>query len=1000
MEPFGQAVLQNIAANLAVNGIEWIRRSLLAKDKLARRQTGELKAMLKSDQQLTSTTKAAAAMVAADFQDAEITQLGRFLSSPEVMCIVRQIYAKEFGTPRDQVARFTDIQEEFTALLCAHVGKPQPAMKPLGEKMLTALIRSCEKVAAEVRETEGLLKYDTRTLRNHQLIEDELKGISMRLEFLDPSNKLDVAEIDRFACNYCQQAEQKHGWIVPQDPYGRREKVPIGDIYVASDVAGEGEDENGQDGDDWYEECDALDIEGDRGPQRLTAAVFPERIFRTVLLGQPGGGKSTFANKLCYDLARAELNGQKHVPLFVGLRKYGRSKRSERCSIRQFIERSIPEDYQMSDIPAHAIEYLLLNGRAFVVFDGLDELLDTSERETIRDAVELFCRQYPDCPVLVTSREIGYERAPLNRKVFSEFHLAPFSVVQVEEYARKWFARNSELANEKREEMISAFMEESAAAEDLRTNPLMLSLLCNVYRQKRHIPRNRPDIYQRCAQLLFDQWDRDREIDVPFEYEYDLERVLAYLAYWMAQHAELQDGVSEKQLIEKVTQYYAGEDAAQTKEAGKVARKLVEFCRGRAWVFTDVGTDAEQGLYTFTHRTFMEYFTAVHLNRVYLTPRQLGKALRQHIGRREWDGVAQLAYHIMFQGVEKNAALLTDLLEIAEGGPVAEDWNRLSFAARCLDFVRPGAPTVQVVVIACLRCCVVTAENRGCLNARRSLLADVLNHAGDNRDAVESALATFLKSEIDSGEKKRAKVGFDLSISLPYLAVGNAAWELARRVSKRILADCRPALTVMAQWDLGMALYCVEKGYVSVGRLLDWHKPLGLFKIVDMCVSGVQLRGLATRLLLPLFAGQSTTADGAQSDYVCGTLEGIGAALIEMDPPWMARPSNTRLSLEDAQQAFTKAGSPAPLTDAASFGAFALFAVYLELGLRVTGAVSRGPCAMELAVLARRARLDKSHMTPFVQRVAAAQVTEEQRGFIERWARGEIDLVKSPVAGA
>ena len=40
-----------------------------------------------------------------------------------------------------------------------------------------------------------------------------------------------------------------------------------------------------------------------------------------------------------------------------------------------------------------------------VIFDGLDELLDTHYRQEIKGDIESFCNLYPTVPVLITSRE-------------------------------------------------------------------------------------------------------------------------------------------------------------------------------------------------------------------------------------------------------------------------------------------------------------------------------------------------------------------------------------------------------------------------------------------------------------------------------------------------------------------------------------------------------------------------------------------------------------------
>jgi predicted NACHT family NTPase len=249
--------------------------------------------------------------------------------------------------------------------------------------------------------------------------------------------------------------------------------------------------------------------------ETLSLPAFLSRLYRGVLLGNPGGGKSTASAKICFDLATKYSDrlfaGREVTPAIVILREYGSQKKATNCSIVEFLEQQAKSRYQLRP-PENAFEYLLLNGRMLVVFDGLDELLDTSYRQEITSNVEAFCKLYPSVPVLVTSREVGYEEAPLSEKTFDLFQLAPFDDKQVREYADKWFARDEDYSPEQKTQKARAFFEDSALVPDLRSNPLMLGLMCNLYRAEGYIPRNRPEVYGKCSVMLFERWDKSRDI--------------------------------------------------------------------------------------------------------------------------------------------------------------------------------------------------------------------------------------------------------------------------------------------------------------------------------------------------------------------------------------------------------------------------------------------------------------------------------------------------------
>lgn len=371
------------------------------------------------------------------------------------------------------------------------------------------------------------------------------------------------------------------------------------------------------------------------------------------------------------------------------MRDYGAEKKTLNCSILQFIELTANSTYQI-EAPNGAFEYLLLNGRVIVIFDGLDELLETSYRQKITSDVESFCNLYPSVPVLVTSREVGYEQAPLDEKKFEAYRLAPFNEEQITEYVTKWFRADIDLTPIQQQHKTQSFLNESGIVPDLRSNPLMLALMCNIYRGENYIPQNRPDLYEKCAVMLFERWDKTRGIVVPLPFEAHIRPAMMYLAHWIYTNDALQSGVDEEKLISKTADYLLEHRYDDREEAEMAARQFIEFCKGRAWVFTDTGA----GLYQFTHRTFLEYFTAFHLVRKHSTPESLIKVLTKRIAKREWDIVAQLSIQLLNKYSEgAGDEILTVLVNTASQMDVtnAERWNLISFAARCLNFIVPSS---------------------------------------------------------------------------------------------------------------------------------------------------------------------------------------------------------------------------------------------------------------------------------------------------------------------
>lgn len=109
-------------------------------------------------------------------------------------------------------------------------------------------------------------------------------------------------------------------------------------------------------------------------------------------------------------------------------------------SVLAHIEREL-ENRLQHPAPTGLIGRLLLDGAALVIFDGLDELLDSSRRADVSSIIERFCTEYPLVKVLVTSRVVGYDQARLDDRQFTRFMIRGFDDDQVKAYVLKGFAR-------------------------------------------------------------------------------------------------------------------------------------------------------------------------------------------------------------------------------------------------------------------------------------------------------------------------------------------------------------------------------------------------------------------------------------------------------------------------------------------------------------------------------------------------------------------------------
>lgn len=371
-----------------------------------------------------------------------------------------------------------------------------------------------------------------------------------------------------------------------------------------------------------------------RDPLVLTDDELLSAAHRTVIIGDPGAGKSTTSSLLALH-ALTELG---KIPLVLPL-KHVRFESGGFSLVSEAIKR-FDRVYQCPTSPQQ-VERFLHDGILFIVFDGLDELTDGRTRKDAVNVVDAICHRYPYVTVVVTSRRVGYQVARLAQSTFDEFVITKFGPERVSIYVDKWMRLQENIEPDEVDELVLDFERTSRSISDLTSNPLLLAFICVLYRGHRSIPRRRPELYRKCAELLLGEWDRARGItdEVPDTALYEV--ALARLA---AEAIKAPDRTfSERDVFDVVLPTLLSESVPDKPTGKKLVRELLDLCRGRAWIFTDVGlNEYGEELFAFTHTSFVEYFAARYIDRTKESPEAVADELLPQLAAGRWEVLAQI----------------------------------------------------------------------------------------------------------------------------------------------------------------------------------------------------------------------------------------------------------------------------------------------------------------------------------------------------------------------
>ncbi|HEY9612018.1 NACHT domain-containing NTPase [Allocoleopsis sp.] len=371
-----------------------------------------------------------------------------------------------------------------------------------------------------------------------------------------------------------------------------------------------------------------------------------ERYTKLMVLGKPGAGKTTFLQYLAVQCNQGHF--QAHlIPVFIVLKNFAEDALDEGdISLLDYIN----QDFYRSEVAEQEVETLLSQGRLLILLDGLDEVPEAASNEVIKHIRKLSDKYYKN-QLVITCRIAAQE---YRFRGFTEVEIADFKPLQIEAFAKKWFvavARNSPKSGLQK---ASLFLEQLALPEnqqirELATTPVLLNLSCLVFQAKADFPLRRSDLYKQGLDLLLIRWDEARGIkrdeiyrNLSLPHKLQLLSQLAAISFSKGEYF-----FEENTLQHLIADYLRTLLPAQIDESAleldsAVVLKAIEAQHGLL-------VERARGIYSFSHLTFQEYFTA----RAIVAGTHLSlQQLVRHLTEKRWREVYLLTAQMLLDADE------------------------------------------------------------------------------------------------------------------------------------------------------------------------------------------------------------------------------------------------------------------------------------------------------------------------------------------------------------